>query len=73
MRIAGIILIGVGIFMLGYRGLTYNKTAKVTSIDHAGMVDNHEVTMDWPEYTGAFAMAVGVFLLIGRKKMDEKY
>jgi formate-dependent nitrite reductase membrane component NrfD len=69
MRLAGIILLVVGLAMTLYTGFTYVTTEKVVDIGDLKVTRDEDHTVNWQPYFGVGVMIVGaVVLLAGRKK-----
>ncbi len=72
MKIIGIILITIGIGLLVFRGYSFSKNERLSKTGSTVIRKKMEEKVIWPQYAGAFAMAVGVFILIGRNKLREE-
>ena len=68
MKIAGIVLIVVGLFGLAWGGFSYTTSEKIVDIGpiHATRDETHHVPM--PPIAGAVALVGGVALLLAGKK-----
>jgi uncharacterized membrane protein HdeD (DUF308 family) len=68
MKITGIILIAIGIAMLVFRGFSFTQEKKVADIGPIEINKKEEKSIGWPMYAGALAMAVGVFMVLSKKR-----
>ena len=69
MRLAGIILLVVGLAMTLYTGFTYVTTEKVVDIGDLKVTRDEDHTVNWQPYFGVGVMIVGaVVILTGRNK-----
>jgi hypothetical protein len=64
MRIAGIILIILGVVALGYGGISYTRKEKVLDIGPIEATTETRETIPLPPLLGGLALAGGVVLLI---------
>lgn len=70
MRIAGIILIILGIIGLVYGGITYTRRRDTVSIGPITATVNQRETVPIPPVAGAIALVVGIGLVVagGRRR-----
>lgn len=69
MKLAGIILLVVGLLMTVYTGFTYITKEKVVDIGDLEITKDNSHTVNWQPYVGVGAMVIGAgVLLLGRKK-----
>ena len=64
MKIAGIVLIVLGVAALAYQGITYTSRETVLDIGPLKATANRERTIPLPPLVGAAVVAGGVVLLI---------
>jgi len=64
MKIAGIVLIVIGIIALAYGGITYTTREKVLDIGPIEATAERQKTIPLPPLLGGLALAGGVALLI---------
>ena len=64
MKIAGIVLIVIGIIALAYGGITYTTREKVLDIGPIEATAERQQTIPLPPLLGGLALAGGVALLI---------
>lgn len=70
MKIAGIVLIVIGILMLIFRQVSFTKEEKVVDIGPVEINKKEKKNIGWPVYAGGLAIAAGAILLIvDRKKV----
>jgi len=73
MKIAGIILILAGIFMLVSPSLNFTTREKVIDAGPLQVTANKKREIQWPTYAGGIVLAGGVVLLVmSRKKQKPK-
>lgn len=70
MKIAGILLIVVGVVALAYGGFSYTKREKIIDLGPIQATAETKETVPLPPILGGFALAGGIVLLIAgsRKK-----
>lgn len=70
MRIAGIILIVVGVIGLAYGGITYTRRRNTVSLGPISATVTQRDTLPIPPIAGAIALVAGIGLLIagGRRR-----
>ena len=70
MKVAGLILIVVGIVMIVFRGFTVPVKEKVVDIGPLEISKTENKHVGWPTYAGGVMAAIGVILIVsaGRKK-----
>lgn len=69
MKVAGIILIAVGLAMTLYSGFTYVTKEKVVDVGPLEITKDNEHTVNWQPYAGFGVMAIGaVVLVLSRRK-----
>lgn len=69
MKIAGIILIVIGVLMFIFKGINFTQEKKVLDVGPLEVNKEEHKTIAWPTYAGVAALVGGVALvLIARKK-----
>jgi len=68
MKIAGIILILAGIFMLVSPSLNFTTREKVIDAGPLQVTANKKREIQWPTYAGGIVLAGGVVLLVMSRK-----
>ena len=69
MRVLGIILIVVGILMMVFTGINFQKKENVAKIGPLEINKKENKHVGWPVYAGAIVVAGGIIALVaGRKK-----
>jgi drug/metabolite transporter (DMT)-like permease len=68
MKIAGIILIVVGLFMLVSPSLNFTTREKVIDAGPLQVTANKNREIQWPTYAGGVVLAGGIVLLIASRK-----
>jgi hypothetical protein len=68
MRMAGIILIILGVVALAYGGISYTRKEKVLDIGPIEATTETRETIPLPPLLGGLALAGGVVLLIARSR-----
>lgn len=68
MKIAGIILIVVGLLMLVFKNISFTKEEKIVDVGPLEINAKDKKTLDWPNYAGGIAVVAGVVLVV----MDRK-
>ena len=69
MKIAGIVLIVVGLISLAYGGITYTSREKVLDIGPIEATAERQKTVPMPPINGGVALVAGIGLLVmGSKK-----
>jgi len=69
MRLAGIVLIVLGVIGLVYGGITYTRSRDTVSIGPITATVQQRETMPIPPIAGALALAAGIALLLsGRRR-----
>lgn len=70
MKMAGIIILVVGLLMTIYTGFTYVTKEKVVDLGPVEITKDNEHAVNWQPYVGIGAMVIGgALLLSGRKKL----
>jgi hypothetical protein len=71
MRIAGAIILIIGILMTVYTGFTYVTKEKVVDLGKLQITRDDEHTVNWQPYVGIGTMVVGAGILIfaGKKSL----
>lgn len=64
MRIAGVILIVIGVISLAIGGITYTRREKILDIGPLQATAERQKTLPLPPLLGALALAGGVVLLV---------
>lgn len=64
MKVAGIILIALGILALVYRGITYTEEEKVVDVGFFQAKAQRQKTVPIPTWAGVAAIAAGAALLL---------
>lgn len=68
MKIAGIILIVLGLFMLVSPSLNFTTREKVIDAGPLEVTANKNREIQWPTYAGGVVLAGGIVLLIASRK-----
>jgi len=68
MKVAGIILIVVGILMFIFRGFSFTKEKEVVDLGPLEINKKEKETIGWPVYAGAVAVIAGVVMVVADKK-----
>ena len=69
MKIAGIVIMILGLIMTLYTGFTYVTKEKVVELGDLKVTRDDEHTVNWQPYVGIGVMVIGgVVLIVGRKK-----
>ncbi len=68
MKIAGIILIVLGLFMLVSPSLNFTTREKVIDAGPLQVTANKNREIQWPTYAGGVVLAGGIVLLIASRK-----
>lgn len=68
MRIAGIILIVIGLAMFVFNGFNFQTSKKVADIGPLQINKKETRHVGWPAYAGAVAALAGVALVIAARK-----
>jgi hypothetical protein len=64
MRIAGLVLVVVGVLALAYRGFDYTKEKHETKLGPMSLTVKDQEHVEIPVWAGAGAVAIGVVLLL---------
>ena len=69
MKIAGIIILIVGVLMTVYTGFTYVTKEKIVDVGELQITKDKEHFVNWQPYVGIGLMVIGgAVLIFGRKK-----
>ena len=68
MRVAGIILIVVGILMFAFSGFNYQTEKKVVDLGPLKVDKTENHSIGWPMYAGGIAILAGIAVLVTAKK-----
>jgi uncharacterized membrane protein len=69
MRIAGIILIVIGIAMMAFNGFRFTTEKKVVDLGPLEINKKESHPVSWPSWTGGLVMIAGIGLVVaGRRK-----
>jgi uncharacterized membrane protein HdeD (DUF308 family) len=68
MKIAGIILIVVGILMFIFRGFSFTTEKEVADVGPLEINKKEKQSIGWPVYAGAVAVIAGIVMVVGDKK-----
>jgi len=68
MRIAGFVLIAIGVISLAVGGITYTKREKVLDIGPIQATADRQKTIPLPPLLGGLALAGGIVLVIASSK-----
>lgn len=64
MRVLGIILIVVGILMMVYKGINFEKEKSLLEIGDVELTTTEKETISWSTYAGGGVLIVGAVLTI---------
>ena len=70
MKVAGIILIVIGILMFVFGNVTFTKKEKVLDAGPVEINKKEKHTIAWPNYAGGIAVIAGVVLLVSGRRRD---
>ncbi|MEO7048223.1 MAG: hypothetical protein ABI091_23190 [Ferruginibacter sp.] len=71
MKIAGIILIALGILMLVFKSFNFTQEKKLVDIGPVQINKKENKTVQWPMYGGVIAIVAGVALVaVGSKSKN---
>jgi hypothetical protein len=68
MKVAGIILIVVGILMFIFRGFSFTKEKEVVDLGPLEINKKENHSIGWPVYAGAVAVIAGIVMVVSDKK-----
>ncbi|MEO8770060.1 MAG: hypothetical protein ABI402_08250 [Ferruginibacter sp.] len=68
MKVIGIILIGIGIIMLIFRGFSFTQDKKVVDLGPIEINKKEKKSVNWPMYAGGIAVIAGICLVAVDKK-----
>ena len=68
MKVAGIILIVVGVLMFVFRGINFTQEKKVIDVGPLEVNKQENKTIAWPTYAAVAALVGGVALLLIDRK-----
>ena len=68
MKVAGIILIVVGILMFIFRGFSFTKEKEVVDLGPLEINKKEKHSVGWPVYAGGIAVCAGVIVLLAGRK-----
>jgi drug/metabolite transporter (DMT)-like permease len=68
MRVAGIVLIIVGVLMLVFNGINYTQKKEVADLGPIEINKTENKRVGWPMYAGGIVAALGVVLVVAAKK-----
>jgi drug/metabolite transporter (DMT)-like permease len=69
MRVAGIVLMIVGVLMIVFSGFNFTQEKNVAKIGPVEVNKEETKHIGWPTYTGGIILLAGIaFTLAGRKK-----
>lgn len=63
MKIAGLILIVLGILMFIFRNISFTQEKKVVDLGSLQIKRQEEKTIGWPIYAGGIAVVAGIALI----------
>ena len=64
MKVIGIVLIIIGIFMFVFRSFSFTQEKKVIDLGPLQVNRQEEKTIGWPVYAGAIAVIAGIALVV---------
>jgi hypothetical protein len=70
MRIAGIVLIVLGILMFVFNGLNFQTEKTVADIGPIKINKKENKHLGWPGYAGGIAALAGIVLVVAGKKRE---
>jgi len=62
-KILGILLLGIGIIMLIWTGISFTRREKVVDAGPVHITADKQKNVNWPPYAGGFLVLGGVVLL----------
>jgi uncharacterized membrane protein HdeD (DUF308 family) len=68
MKVAGIILIVVGILMFIFRGFSFTKEKEVVDLGPLEINKKEKQSIGWPVYAGGIAVIAGIVMVVADKK-----
>ncbi|MEO6670686.1 MAG: hypothetical protein ABIN36_14485 [Ferruginibacter sp.] len=68
MKVFGIVLIGIGIIMLIFRGFNFTQEKKVADIGPLEINKKENKSVAWPMYAGGIAVIAGICMVALDKK-----
>ena len=68
MKVAGIILIIIGIAMLVFRSIHFTQERKVIDLGPVEVNKKEHKTIGWPMYAGGIAVVAGVVMVLADRK-----
>lgn len=68
MKIAGIVLLVIGLLMMAYTGFNYFTTEKLVDIGPVEITRKKNNIVQWPPILGAIVLVAGIILLFMDKK-----
>jgi uncharacterized membrane protein len=72
MKIAGIVIMILGLIMTLYTGFTYVTKEKVVELGDLKVTRDDEHTVNWKPYVGIGVMVIGgVVIIVGKKKSQS--
>jgi uncharacterized membrane protein len=68
MKIAGIILVVLGVLALAYQGIRYTTREKLIDIGPLKVTASERKTIPLPPIVGGIALVAGIALILGERK-----
>ena len=68
MKLIGIFLIVIGLFMIGWTSFTYTRKEKVLDAGPVEISADREHTINWPPYAGGILVVGGILVLFAGRK-----
>jgi drug/metabolite transporter (DMT)-like permease len=68
MRVAGVVLIIIGVLMLIFNGINFTQKKEVADLGPIEINKTEHKRVGWPMYAGGIVAVVGVVLVVAAKK-----
>ena len=70
MRVLGVVLIVLGLFMFAFTSLNFQTEKTVVDIGPLKIDKKENHTVGWPAYAGGIAALAGIFLVITARRRE---
>ncbi len=71
MRIAGVIMIVLGIAMMAFNGFNFTTKKKVVDLGPLEINKEESHPVAWPSWTGGIVLGAGIVLVIAGRRKDR--